>query len=233
MSTTTTDLEEKITQDTLLLSMPERFRKACKSSYLTHELDLSEMQITDHDLKEYLIPFLKANPNIYLLELMENHISDAGAKALAQITTLQAIDIRENSVGAIGAKAFSRVLLSGRNKTLNSLLGVHLDKETQKILNLNSEALKSSVQYSIQEPAIQSNSLGLLKRKIEALNNDLAANTTLGELSTSAANSMRFTKLNCVSSTFALATMPALEVPTTPSTMEKALDDKKPKVSTA
>jgi hypothetical protein len=145
-------IEEKIAYDSLS-EMPEQLRKACILAKTTHTLVLSgfsfsdDFRLTDSDVITYIIPFLKANPDIKTLEVSSNSIGVEGAEALAKITSLHTLNLEYNPIGDAGAIALAQ------STTLQNLDvgGTQIGAEGAKALGKNT---------SIRILNIQLNSIG-------------------------------------------------------------------------
>lgn len=78
-------------------------------------LCIQDSKLTDTDIKQYVLPFLDAHPEITALELARNKIGSAGACLLATNNNLKWLDLSANSIGDKGAIALAK------NKTLRIL----------------------------------------------------------------------------------------------------------------
>jgi hypothetical protein len=97
MSSNTTDIERKITQNNVPAAMPNRFRDACADAYRTNTLNLNiknendvHLITTEKELVDYIIPFLKYTPNITHLAIRLDNLGLKAAQALTN-TTLKTI----------------------------------------------------------------------------------------------------------------------------------------------
>ena len=69
------------------------------------ELNLSNQNLTDKDIQEYIVPFLNSHPEIKTLHVRYNNIGVDGAKALAETDPHK----RANYATELGIKQFSEV----------------------------------------------------------------------------------------------------------------------------
>lgn len=110
-------------------------------------LNLSCLTITDEELIQYIIPFLKMHTEIHTLNLCRNEVGPVGVKALAEGVKVHTLDLSYNRFGDAGAQALiSFKTLRSLNvtqceirskgaKALATLEGLHT-------LNLNSNGIR-------------------------------------------------------------------------------------------
>ncbi len=77
--------------------------KAC----VAHCLVLIDLEITDKDLIEHIMPFLNEHSNITTLDLRNNLIKDEGAEALSKTRTLTIVNLGMNRITTEGVLAFA------------------------------------------------------------------------------------------------------------------------------
>ncbi len=79
------------------------------------KIELSCQNITDQQLIDLVIPYLKQNPQIKKVNLSGNTLKNRGVKALAIIDTLEELYLDGNPINKKGAKALAS------NSTLRKL----------------------------------------------------------------------------------------------------------------
>jgi Leucine-rich repeat (LRR) protein/uncharacterized Zn finger protein (UPF0148 family) len=137
------------------------------TKYLTkNKLDLSNQDILNVEIFKCIVPFLRNHPEITILNLRGGRIRAAGARALAQISTLISLDLSNNRLGDEGAEAFVK------NTTLKLL-----DISKNSITDLGIEALAKN--KALTTLIVSTNKIG--RKGIEAL----AKNTMLKSLTLS------------------------------------------------
>lgn len=63
--------------------------------------------LTDQEMKEIVIPFLKEHPDIHTVSLPRHNIGDEGAIELAKIKTIKSLDLFQNPIHDAGAIALA------------------------------------------------------------------------------------------------------------------------------
>jgi Leucine-rich repeat (LRR) protein len=143
-----TELNEQYLTDKL---KPYDTHHKIKSVYNTenYELDLSHHDILTDDVLEYIVPFLKKNPNIIKLDVSGGRIQAPGAIALAEITTLISLNLSKNRItrgGIDGVKALASnrtltYLNLSRNKITSTLAEILAKNTTLISLNLSRNSI--------------------------------------------------------------------------------------------
>lgn len=83
---------------TRLEIIAEQLQYACQSKVLF----LENLQITDSELIEHIVPFLKEHTDVHNVNLIGNQLSDVGIKALTAINTIDSLNLGKNNIGPIG-----------------------------------------------------------------------------------------------------------------------------------
>lgn len=106
MSITTEAMEAELLgtlNDTLGLDgIPIRFIKPFADAIRTHKLILPNLEITDQEIKDYIVLFFNKFPNTQIVSLLNNQITDEGVKALIQNQSITDLDLGRNNVGDAG-----------------------------------------------------------------------------------------------------------------------------------
>ena len=96
--------KESVQQQLNLDKCPEQFKKPFAYALESKKLLLLSLEITDREVSNDIVPFLKANPTITFLNVQDNEITWKGALALSKVETLLTLHIGSNEIGDLGAE---------------------------------------------------------------------------------------------------------------------------------
>jgi hypothetical protein len=107
--------KENIEKQVDVSKYPAEYRQAFLYALKEGKLLLLNLEMTDRDLMNDIMPFINANPVITLLNVQDNKLTWKAALALSHNKTIRTLHIGGNTIGDLGAEFLSE------NKTLTTL----------------------------------------------------------------------------------------------------------------
>jgi Leucine-rich repeat (LRR) protein len=132
---------------TMMRAAPIKFKEAFEEAKKTHQLELYNKQIGDSELINFILPFLEANPEIKVLNVICNNINIAGALALAKNNTLTELYLGNNNISEVGlqpllANKTLQILCVNSNRITSHGVKYLHHNTTLKILDISNNLLE-------------------------------------------------------------------------------------------